>query len=335
MGQSGRRATITDVAALARVSIKTVSRVVNGVTTVDAELAHRVREAIAQLNYRPNHLASTLKSGAPTSFVGYIGKRLSGEREALILFGAETVVRRHAGHLITASSSESGTSDEDMALAGDLIKRRVDGLLIVPAGGDFSGLQKDREMGIPTVFLDRVPDGVAADSVITDNEGGSERALEHLIADGHERIALLMGSTSIESVRRCLRGARRAMKRAGILLSQSPLMVGITDRASAADAMAQLADSANPPTAVFCENEEITVGVIDEVVRRGVDVAVAGFGVFRLAELMPLPLVLVRTDPYEVGRAGADLLYWRLDHPDRPVEQRVVPVDIVSFPGTR
>jgi Transcriptional regulators len=334
VARGGRRATITDVAELAGVSIKTVSRVINGVSTVDPELVERVRVAVGRLNYRPNQLASALKSGSGTSSIGFIGKRLSSELETTMMLGAETIVRRHAAHLVTASGSESASSDEDIALATELIQRRIDGLLIVPSGGDYAALARERELGVPMVFLDREPRGIEADTVVVDNEGGTEQAIGHLVQNGHERIALLIGGAEIDVMMRRMAGAKRVMKRAGILLSQSPTLVGVSDRMSAAASIGQLLDSATPPTAVFCANSEITIGAIEEVYRRGAELAIAGFDAFRLAELMPVPLTLVATDAYELGRTAAELLYRRLEHPDRPFERIVLPVRIVEFPGT-
>lgn len=334
MAGVGRRATITDVARLADVSIKTVSRVVNGASTVDPALAARVRAAVVELNYRPNQLASTLKSGSRTSSIGFIGKRLATELEATMMLGAETIVRRHAAHLVTASGSDSASSAEDLELAADLIQRRVDGLLIVPSGGDYAALERERASGVPIVFLDREPRGIESDTVVVDNEGGAEQAIERLVSHGHERIALIIGDDGIDTMRRRMVGAQRAMKRAGILLSQAPTLVGVGDRSQASASVGQLLDSASPPTAIFCASSEITIGAIDEVYRRRIDLAIVGFEGLRLAELMPVPLTLVETDPYELGRTAAELLYRRLDHPDRPVERIVLPVRMKDFPGT-
>lgn len=334
MARGGRRPTITDVAAIAGVSIKTVSRVVNGVSTVDADLADRVRAAITHLNYRPNQLASTLKSGARTSSIGFIGKNLASELEATMMRGAESIVRRHAAHLVTAGGAQAPSSAEDIALAMELIERRVDGLLIVAAGGDYSALRREGELGVPLVFLDREPRGIDADTVVVDNVAGAEQVLTRLIQQGHERIALLAGAAEVDTVRRRMQGAWHAMKLSGILLSQSPTVFGVQGRVAAARTIGEVLDAPNPPTAVFCTDMGITIGVIEEVYRRGTTLAIGGFGAFALAELMPVPLILVETDPHELGRAGAELIYRRLEDPDLPIERIVLPVRVVEFEGT-
>ena len=328
-----KRATIHDVARHASVSIKTVSRVVNDVKTVDAAMADRVRTAVTELNYRPNFLASTLKSGARTSTVGFIGKRGALEVAGAVREGAETIAFRHAAQLIAATTTESASSAADVALARDLIRRRVDGLLLMPSGGNFSPLEVERRSRFPIVVLDREAHGLEADSVVIDNESGAREAVARLIADGHERIAMLLSSLQIATMNARMRGAKNAIRDAGLLLSQSPTLVGVMDSPSAGDAISHLLDTTNPPTAVFCGNSELTVGVIREVLRRQFPLAVAGFDVFGLADLMPVPLLLVESSGYELGRAGAELLYQRLENPDRPQQRVVLPARLREFRG--
>lgn len=329
---STRRVTIRDVARRADVSFKTVSRVINGVSSVDPALAERVKDAVDALNYRPNFLASTLKSGSRTSTVGFISKPGSSEFMGAMRHGAENIAARHAAQLIAATSVESGSSEADIALARDLIRRRVDGLLLVPSGGDFSALEVERRSRFPIVVLDRSAQGLDVDSVSVDDEEGARAAVSRLIKAGHERIAILLSSLQVSTMTARMRGAKRAIRDAGLLLSQSPTLVGLMDAASASDAVSHLIESSSPPTAVFCGTGELTAGVIRETVRRDAELAIAGFDVFALADLMPVPLLLVESSGYELGRAGAELLYSRLDEPDRPVQHVVLPTTLREFP---
>jgi LacI family transcriptional regulator len=286
------------------------------------------------LNYRPNFLASTLKSGSGTSTVGFIGKRGALEFAGAMREGAETITFRHAAQLMSTTTTESASSASDVALARDLIQRRVDGLLLVPSGGNFSSLEVERRSGFPIVVLDREAHGLEADSVVVDNETGAHEAVARLIADGHERIALLLTSMQVSTTNARMRGAKGAIREAGLLLSQSPTLVGVMDASSAADAISHLLDAVNPPTAVFCGNSELTIGVIREVFLRHIPLAVAGFDVFGLASLMPIPLLLVESSGYELGRTGAELLYRRLEDPDRPQQRVVLPTRLREFRGT-
>lgn len=328
---STRRVTIRDVARQADVSIKTVSRVINGVNSVDPALAERVRTAVDALNYRPNFLASTLKSGARTSTVGFIGKPATSEFMGAMRHGAENITARHAAQLVAATTPESGSSEADIALARDLIRRRVDGLLLVPSGGDFSPLDVERRLKFPIVVIDRNAQGLDVDSVSVDDEAGAREAVLRLIRAGHERIAILLSSLQVSTMVARMKGAKTAIRDAGLLLSQSPTLVGLMDADSASEAIAHLLDSPNPPTAVFCGTGELTTGAIRETVRRGADLAIAGFDVFELADLMPVPLLLVESSGYELGRTGAELLYRRLEEPDRPPQHVVLPTTLREF----
>lgn len=342
-GGKQRRPTINDVARLAGVSIKTVSRVVNGVTTVDATLADNVRRAIAELGYRPNYLASRLKSGASTQTIAMIAKDLSSEFTVAAISGVEAVARRHAAHLITASTPESSSSAEDLSLAADLMNRQVDGLILMPTGGDYSGISETTSSGLPVVFIDREPMGAAGtllsdstsddiptfDSVTFDNAGGAKAAAAALIQDGHKRIAHLYSTMEIITMHERKAGVDQALRDAGYLLSQSPPIMGVMSRAAAEEATAHLLDATNnPPTAIFCANAEIMIGVASEVIRRRANIAVSGFGTPHFADLLPIPLTLVEADGVELGQAAATLLYRRIRKPDLAPQRLVIPTQL-------
>src|SRR5438445_2990270 len=182
------RATMRDVAALARVSLKTVSRVVNGAPTVDADLADRVRRAVAQLNYRHNMTASNLRRGDRRSFmIGLMLEDVSNPYSSSIYRAVEDVARERGVGLLAGSLDEDPVRERE--LTATLVARRVDGLIIVPAGRDHSYLRAEREMGTAFVFVDRPPAMLPADSVMADNREGAIAAVRHLIGYGHRRIA--------------------------------------------------------------------------------------------------------------------------------------------------
>lgn len=335
-----RRPTINDVAKLAGVSIKTVSRVVNGVASVDSVLAENVRAAIATLGYRPNYLASRLKSGASTQTVAMIAKDLSSAFTVSAITGVESVARRHAAHLITASTPESASSREDLSLASDLMNRQVDGLIVMPTGGDYSEFSRIAASGTPVVFIDRDPLGPGGarlsetstarfDTVTFDYAGGARTAAAALIADGHERIAHLYSTMEIVTMHERKSGVDQALNDAGLLLSQSPPIMGVMNRSAAEAATAHLLDATrNPPTAIFCANSEILIGVTSEVLRRGLPIAVSGFGSPHFSDLLPLPLTLIEADGAELGQTAATALYKRLRKPELSPQRIVLPTQL-------
>lgn len=323
------RATITDVAKAAGVSIKTVSRVVNGVTSVNPEMAQRVNAAIDELGYRPNFLASKLKSGASTQTIGFIAKDLSNPSTGRIFAGIEIVARRRSTQVLTASTEESDTSDTDLDIARELVRREIDGLIIMAGGGDYSPLSSAAFAGVPQVFVDREPHNLARDIIVLGNAEGADHAVSRFISQGHKRIAHLYGSMTIPTMRERRLGVDNALRRAGHLRSQAPCIAGMTTRTGAADTTRRLLDSPNPPTAIFCANEEILMGCAREIAFRGrEDIALAAFGAQSTADLLPLPITLVEADGLELGRSAANTLYNRIRNPELEPQRVVLPARV-------
>ncbi|MGX5682903.1 LacI family DNA-binding transcriptional regulator [Schumannella luteola] len=328
--REGRRPTLHDVAALAGVSIKTVSRVVNEVSTVDEGIASRVREAVAQLGYRPNQLASRLRSGAPTATIGLVLKDISNEFYSSITLGVASAARARSTQLITAASDEDIDSAEELDLIFDLCRRRVDGMIVIPRGGDYSALRPEIEMGTPMVFLDRHPEELAVDSVLLDNAGGSRAAIDRLIEQGHRRIGLIFHELELEPIGERLRGVRDALDDAGVADDPELLVTGLRDPQSAREAAARMLDLDDPPTAIFCAYNRLTEGVVTAVWERGAPTVVAGFDDFRFSALVPVPLVLVAYDAQRYGRTAADVLFDRIGGDRSPARRIVVPTTIVE-----
>lgn len=328
-GISRRRPTMVDVAERAGVSFKTVSRVINGVSSVDKEMAERVRVAATELGYRPNQMAATLKSGAATAMIGLVIKDISNEFYAAITQGAAEIAGQRGVQLITSS-----TPDEEVSVRSEentifeLCRHRVDGLLIVPRSHDQSTLGREMEMGTPMVFVDRRPVGLAADSVVIDNEAGSSMGIEHLAARGHTRIGMIFDSLDIATMRLRHDGARATMTSLGLGVDDALVITDVHGPDASAEAAARLVASDNPPTAIFCGNNRATLGVVEEVWRRGVDVAIVGFDDFVLAHLLPVPITLIAYDAMELGRAAARMLFERIDGLTGPPREIVIPVSL-------
>lgn len=307
-----RRPTLHDVARVADVSIKTASRVVNNIDTVDPVLASRVREAIVSLGYRPNQLASSLKSGAATSTIGLVLKDISNEFYASLTLGVASVAATRGSQVITSASDEDIDSDQERALIFDLCRRRVDGMIIVPRGGDYSSLKPEIEMGTPMVFVDRTPGGLDADAVLLDNRGGAAAAINELVRLGHRRIGLLFHSLDLEPIRLRLEGVRDALEAAGIEIVPELLESDVLGPEAAAEAAGRMLDLDDPPTAIFCAYNRITEGAVHAVWRRRSPTLVAGFDTFRFSDLVPVPLLLVAYDARAFGRAAAERLFARI-----------------------
>lgn len=324
-----RRPTLHDVARVADVSIKTASRVVNNVETVDPTLASRVREAIVALGYRPNQLASTLKSGAATSMIGLVLKDISNEFYASLALGVASTAHARGFQVITAASDEDIDSEEERSLIFDLCRRRVDGMVIVPRGGDYSTLRPEIEMGTPMVFVDRTPGGLDADTVLLDNPAGASSAIDELVRQGHRRIGFLFHSLELEPIRLRLEGVRTALGRAGIALDPRLLETDVLGPAAARAAAGRMLDLDDPPTAIFCAYNRITEGAIHAVWERRMATVVAGVDDFRFSSLVPVPLLLVAYDARAFGRIAAERLFARVDGEHSAPQHVTLPTHLV------
>jgi LacI family transcriptional regulator len=168
-------------------------------------------------------------------------------------------------------------------------------------------------MGVPVVFLDRPAGGLLADTVLLDNRGGARAGVERLIAGGHRRIAVLLDSMTVYTMRERLAGAQEALAEAGLPYDAALVRDGVHDPAGAAHTAGELLDGADPPTAFFSTNNRITVGIVQELWRRGSDAGLVGFDDFELSHLMPRPLTVIGYDTREFGRQAAELLFRRVD----------------------
>src|SRR3954464_6577278 len=179
-----------EVAAVAGVSLATVSRVVKDAPDVAPALAQRVHEAIRMLGYRRDLTASNLRrADRASATVGLLLEDVANPFFSSLHRSVEDVARRR-GVLVFAGSSDEDPGRE-RELVESLVARGVDGLIIAPPGGDQGYLLRDREAGVAMVFVDRPPRFIDADSVVSDNAGGARPAGEHLVAGGGRRGRLL------------------------------------------------------------------------------------------------------------------------------------------------
>jgi LacI family transcriptional regulator len=323
---------MVDVARLAGVSVKTVSRVVNNAPHVQQEMVDRVLAAATQLGFRRNGIAHTLRSGSATATVGLIIEDIANPFYSTIAAAVADVARDHETLLITASSEEDPERERDLLL--DLCSRRVDGLLVVPAGADHGYLRVEVEMGLPVVFLDRPAGGLLADTVLLDNRGGARAGADHLVSRGHRRVAVLIDSMRVYTMRERVAGVRDALVAAGVPYDGTLVRDGVPDPRTAARVTGELLDAPEPPTAFFSTNNRITVGILGELWRRGSDAALLGFDDFELAHLMPRPLTVVSYDARELGRQAAQLLFRRIGGDRSWPTTTVLPTRLVTHgPG--
>lgn len=318
---------MSDVARAAGVSLKTVSRVVNREPGVSPDTSERVRCEIETLGFRRNEAARALRQGRVSRTLGLVIEDMANPFYFGIVRGVEEAARTLGFLVIAASSDESGERERELTLA--LCERRVDGLILVPAADDHSYLLPEMRLGVRIVFLDRPPQGVAADTVLVDNVGGAEAATSHLLAHGHRRVAMVGDTPSLFTSVQRLAGYRNALERHGLAFDEDLVRLGRHDVAAAERAAEELLALPDPPTAVFAGNNRSTFGVLRASARAGRRIALVGFDDFELAELLPVPVTVVAADSVELGRQAASLLLERLAGREGGPSTVVVPTTLV------
>jgi len=326
----GRRPTMREVAAVAGVSLSTVSRVVNGGAGVRGDLAERVRDAVELLGYRHNLTASTLRrADRQSASIGLIFEDVSNPFFGVVHRGVEDAARERGVLTLVGSSDEE--PDRERELAQAFSSRGVDGLIVASAVQDSSYLLRDRAAGMALAFVDRPPSFVDADAVVSDNAGGARTAVAHLIAAGHRRIGFLGDRPEVYTAAERLRGYRETLAQHGVAedldLVRHPRFRGV----DAYDTTRELLSGSNPPTALFASQNLVAVGAIRAVHALGLqhEIAIVSFDDILLADAVDPGITVVAQDPHALGRTAAKLLFARLDGDAGPSRHVVVPTELI------
>jgi LacI family transcriptional regulator len=314
-----------DVAALAKVSIKTVSRVVNGEAGVTPGLARRVMAASERLDYRHNLTASSLRrSDGRSATIGSVLEDVANPFSSALHRAIEDVAVQR-GVLVLASSSDEDEHRERRLVAA-FASRRVDGLIIQPSSQDHSYLLTERKAGTAIVFVDRPPAFLDADTVLTDNAAGVRRGIRHLIAHGHRRIGYLGDLHTIATAAERHRGYVEELADHNIDVDERLVRLDLRGIEKSEAAATELLSSPEPPTALFTGQNLVTIGAFRVLRRLGLHhrIALIGFDDILLADLLEPGITVIAQDPAAIGRAAAEILFRRLDGDRSPSEHRVV-----------
>ena len=320
-----------DVAALAGVGLKTVSRVINSERGVSPELEARVRRAIEQLNYRRDANAATLRRlGRKTQTIGLVLEDVSNPFSSALHRAVEDASRER-GVLVFAGSCDEDP-ERERELIGSFRERRVDGIIVVPASHDHGYLYDERRAGTALVFVDRPARHLEADSVVSDNAGGAAHAVSYLLERGHRRIGFLGDLLSIMTAEERLRGYRQALQARGVAADDALIRTDLRDPSVAAAAVDQMLALPEPPTALFTAQNLLTIGGVRSLRRAGRqrEIALIGFDDVSLADMLDPAISVVAQDAQALGRAAADQLFRRLDGDTGPTVHLVIPVSLIA-----
>ena len=320
-----------DVAALAKVSLKTVSRVVNGETGVTPRLAKRVMTARDRLGYRHDLTASSLRRSDGRSLtIGVVLEDVSNPFASTLHRAIEDVAVERRVLVLAGSSDED--EDRERQLVSAFVSRRVDGLIIQPSSHDHSYLHTERRAGTPVVFVDRPPSFLDADAVVTDNAAGIRGAVRHLVEQGHRRIAYLGDMRSIATAAERHQGYVEELAEQKIGVDATLVRLDLRGIEKAEAAAREVLARPQRPTAIIAGQNLITIGAFRAL--RALDlhrrVALVGFDDFLLADLLAPGITVIAQDPAAIGRTAAAVLFRRLDGDRSPSQVHTVRTRMIT-----
>ena len=314
-----------DVARRAGVSVATVSYVLNrGPRPVSEEKRRRVLAAVAELGYRPNEIARSLRVRR-THIRGLVLPTSANPYFAALSHAIEEAAARH-GYQVVVSNAAEDTAREAAQIEA-LLRLQVDGLLWIPA--DVRGAERRGDgtalPAIPTVLVDRAlpaPDGSPPHEFVgADNAGGGRLAGEHVLALGHRRVAYLAGPANHYHAQQRLRGFRRALAGAGVKVPDRLIAYGNFDFASGAAHAARWCALPAPerPTAIVCGNDAMAIGALAAIHQAGLrvpdDVSVVGYDDIPQAAYTVPPLTTVAQPVDQMGALAVERLLRRIEGP--------------------
>ena len=310
-------ATIREVARAARVSVATVSRVLNGKGPVREVTSRRVRAAVDRLRYVPHHGARSLITRR-TNAIGVLLPDLFGEFFSEAIRGID-LAARGAGYQLLVSGSHGDRAHAQTALRS--MRGRVDGLVVMSPSVDGPTLSANLPEGWPVMLLNCAVDGAAFDSINIDNEGGAAAMVGYLVQLGHRRIAHVTGPADNWDARERCRGYRQAVRAGGGEVSRRLEVPGDFTEESGYRAARVVLGMRPRPTAIFAANDSMAIGLLSAFQELGVrvpgDLAVGGFDDIPIARFTTPPLSSVAVSIADLGARAMERLLAALSEGSR------------------
>ncbi len=320
-------ATIKDVARLAGVSTTTVSHVINKTRFVAEATQEKVMDAVKELNYAPSAVARSLKCNS-TRTIGMLVTQSTNPFFSEVIDGAESYCYRQGYTLILCNTG--GIYEKQRDYVRMLAEKRVDGMLVICSDlTDELLAMLDSYKDIPKVVMDWNAQSAHGDNIIDNSEEGGYLATKYLIENGHKDIACLSGHFSKAICQERIQGFRRAMEEASLPVVEDWILEGNFECDTAVIAADKILVMDKKPTAVFCFNDTMALGLISRLQQRGLkvpdDISVIGYDNIELAEYFSPPLTTIHQPKRRVGKNAFEILLERIknkEHERRTFEMK-------------
>lgn len=313
---------LRDVASKAQVSVGTVSNVLNRPEIVSALTLERVQKTIKDLGFVPNAFARHLRAGFSRT-LGLVVPDVANPFFTEVARGVEDVASRRGYAVFLCNSDESAFKEEKYINV--LIQQQVRGILITPSDREPAHLEALLDRGIAVTLLDRETNSRNQCSVSVDDIRGGEIAIEYLVSLGHKEIAWVCGPESIPQVAERGIGVANAAKIAEI--SINTIRVPLMNAGKGEQAAHEILALPHLPTAVFCANDIVALGVMKTLLDHGVripeQVSLIGYDDIAFAPSAAIPLTSIAQPAYQLGVASAELIISECEDGDSHAHQQI------------
>ncbi len=329
-------ATIRDVAKKAGVAPMTVSRVLNNSGYVSPETRRRVEAAAAELNYVPNMLARSFRSKR-TDTLALIITDITNPFWTTVARGVEDEANQQ-GYTVIFCNTDESEKKQDQYLSM-LVSRRVDGVLLTPAGSSTGPVEMLQQQSVEVVVLDRRIPGAKVDVVRSASTTGARILTTYLIDRGHRRIAILSGPEAVTSANERVEGYTQALTEAGLDIDPALILRGAFT-IDAGKTMAQDSLRLDPlPTALFAANNFIAAGALQALrsadIKVPADISVVSFDDLSTSFLTEPFLTVMAQQAYELGKIATQRLLKRIEDPDMEPAEFVLSTDLIVRQSVR
>ena len=315
--------TIQEVAEKAGVAPITVSRVLNNSGYVSARTRARVETVAAELNYVPNSLARSLRSNR-TNILALLLGDIANPFWTTMARGVEDVANRQGFSVILCNTDEKESKQAEYLAV--LLRKRVDGFLLIPTAAASEPVQTIQRQKIPVVVIDRTTTQAHVDSVRGDSFGGAYQLTQHLLALGHRRIAVLSGPAAVSTAVERVAGVAKALQEVGAPLPKERIVYGEYSLASGYAMTAQVLTT--QPTAIVAANNFIAIGVGRYLREKAIyvpnDISVVSFDDVPISWDCEPSLTVAVQPAYDLGRCATELLLKRINGAGSPTYEEIM-----------
>ena len=329
--------TIKDIARELKISVSTVSRALQNHPDISERTKEQVRDCARRLNYKPNLMASNLRTSKNTT-IGVVIPELNHHFFSSILDGIEQTANEAGYNILICQTGED--VQKEVRSVQTLISSRVAGMLVGVSKqtAQLYHLQEVLDNAIPLVLYDRPCPSLKCDQVVSDDYMGAFNAVEYLIQTGKRKVMYLSSSFQLEVSRRRYQGWRDALLRYNIPITDD-MLIECDTRSKAIIATPSILQRDNRPDAIFCVNDDCAAGVLHVAQILGVkipeELSICGFSNAPICRATLPMLTTVQQHGVEIGRRATARLLKRLQREERIPQTEMIPTDLIVRETTK